>query len=49
MLVNESFLCVHREANGQVGRIGCYSSSHQCGDQGRGEGGALPRTIHMPS
>lgn len=39
----------YREEDGQVGGVWCHPSSDQRGDWGRGEGGALPRAVHVPS
>lgn len=40
---------VHRKENRQVGGVWRHPSSDQRGDRGRGEGGALPRSVHVSS
>lgn len=42
-------LCPYRQADRQVSRVGSHPAAHQCGDQRRGEGGSLPRTVHLPA
>uniref|UniRef100_A0A8D8DD95 (northern house mosquito) hypothetical protein n=2 Tax=Culex pipiens TaxID=7175 RepID=A0A8D8DD95_CULPI len=37
------------EANRQISGIGRNPAAHFGGDQGRGEGGAVPRAVHLPA
>lgn len=43
------FVRLYRKENRQVCSVWCHSTSDQCGDWRGGEGGPLPRTVHMPS
>lgn len=43
------FFSTYRKEDRQVGGVWCHPSSDQRGDWGRGEGGALPRAVHVPS